>query len=358
MGNTGNIIITERDMNPLSPTYNNTREITQQDLVHCPTAEYKLWYKWTDFHGEYERTKGCNGDPVLTDTETSNTTQPRTEYEEAKVGTCVTEIGERAFYNASKMDYVYLPDTITSIGYQAFRGCTQLQNPTPFYKSQLFPPYLVSIGGSAFSDCDAIVNITLPDNLTDIGGYAFSYCDSLRRFSVSASVTSIGTNLLRGCGDLMYITVDSNNTIYDSRDDCNAIIETATNTLIEGCKNTVIPNTVTKIGSCAFAERNYLTSMAIPSGVTEIGDHAFYSCYRLSTLTIPSTVTEIGEDAITQLSNARSITCEATTPPTLGMGNLFLTNDCPIYVPAASVSAYKSANRWSNYASRIQAIPT
>ena len=101
-----------------------------------------------------------------------------------------------------------------------------------------------------------------------------------------------------------------------------------------------------------------LTSINIPSGVTTIGNNAFYVCASLTSVTIPDSVTSIDNYAFRSCDSLTSITVKATTPPTLGNSNVFLnTNDCPIYVPAASVDTYKAANNWSTYASRIQAIP-
>ena len=100
-----------------------------------------------------------------------------------------------------------------------------------------------------------------------------------------------------------------------------------------------------------------LTSITIPSGVTSIGKGAFYDCFKLTSLTIPSGVISIGQEAFYNCYGLRSITIEATTPPTLGNRAFDSTSGCPIYVPAASVDAYKAETNWSAYSSRIQPIP-
>ena len=117
-----------------------------------------------------------------------------------------------------------------------------------------------------------------------------------------------------------------------------------------------IPNSVTSIGASAFERCVHMLSINIPSGVTSIGNFAFSYCNSLRNITIPSGVTSIGNFAFNYNISLTSITCNATTPPTLGTKAFDNTNNCPIYVPAASVDAYKAANNWSTYASRIYPI--
>ena len=179
-----------------------------------------------------------------------------------------------------------------------------------------------------------ITKITIPNSVITVNWHAFVFCTNLTSITIPNSVTSIDIWAFNYCSGLASITIDSNNTVYDSRDDCNAIIDTATNTLIIGCKNTIIPNTVTSIGNDAFGNLNSLTSITIPDSVTSIGDEAFHNCTGLT-----------------------SVTVEATTPPTLG-SNTFGNNASgrKIYVPAASIETYKAASGWSTYAADIQAI--
>ena len=118
-----------------------------------------------------------------------------------------------------------------------------------------------------------------------------------------------------------------------------------------------IGNCVTSIGDFAFIACESLTSINIPSSVTSIGESTFNGCHSLTSINIPSGVTSIGEYAFYYCSSLTSVTVEATTPPTLGF-DAFDGSTCPIYVPSASVNAYKTATNWSEYASRIQPIPT
>ena len=134
-------------------------------------------------------------------------------------------------------------------------------------------------------------------SVTCIDEFAFAYCKSLKSVTIPESVTSISSYVFSGCTGLESIIVESGNTIYDSRDNCNAIIATSTNTLITGCKNTTIPNSVTSIGKWAFFGCSGLKSITIPNSVTSIGDDAFFNCTGLTSVTIPNSVTSIGNSA-------------------------------------------------------------
>ncbi len=169
------------------------------------------------------------------------------------------------------------------------------------------PSTVTNIGNSAFSSCSNLTAITIPTSVTSIGNYAFSSCSNLTALTIPASVTSIENSAFSSCSGLTTITVNKNNPKYDSRNDCNAIIETDTNTLISGCENTVIPNTVTSIGNNAFYYCSNLTSITIPSSVTSIGDYAFYYCYNLKEITIPDSVVSIGSSAFYYCYNLKEI---------------------------------------------------
>ena len=145
-------------------------------------------------------------------------------------------------------------------------------------------------------------------DVTSIGWYAFINCSDLTSVTIPNSVTSIGQYAFYGCSGLTSIKVEAGNTVYDSRDNCNAIIKTETNELFSGCKNTVIPNSVKSIGWNAFYGCSGLTSITIPNSVTSIGDDAFEGCSGLTSITIPNSVTSIGSRAFEGCNGLTSIT--------------------------------------------------
>lgn len=307
----------------------------------------------------------------------------------------VTSIGEMAFYYCNGFDGdLVIPNSVTTIGNGAFGGCEG------FTGTLTIPSSVAFIDGNAFVGCDGIdhvtvdagntvydsrnncngiietannkliagfTNTTIPNTVVSIGYYAFqesgfssivipnsvveietgafSFCNALNAVVIPSSVTSIGERVFAGCNRLEQITVEAENHVYDSRDNCNAIVESGTNLLISGCKNTVIPNTVTTIGSQAFNWCD-LTSIVIPMSVTRIDDEAFCNSYLTGDLVIPNSVvsignfafygcgeldgsvilgsslTEIGEWAFDMCYHIKNFISLANTPPTIKSGGL------------------------------------
>lgn len=163
--------------------------------------------------------------------------------------------------------------------------------------SYTVPNTVATIQYSAFNGSNNLMSVTVPSSVTSIGEYAFSDCSGLPGVTIPGSVTSIGEHAFSNCGNLTSISVSANNTVYDSRSNCNAIIETGTDTLCSGCKNTVIPSGVKSIGDYAFEYCSGLTNVTIPDSVTGIGGGAFYGCTGLTNVTIPGSVSGIGREA-------------------------------------------------------------
>ena len=248
----------------------------------------------------------------------------------------VTNIGDYAFYGCEYLSSVTIPNSVTSIGHWVFKNCSRLTSVT-------IPNSVTSIGNEAFYGCSRLTSVTIPNSVTSIGDHAFEYCSSLTSVTIPNSVTSIGQLAFASTRNLSSITVEEGNTKYDSRDNCNAIIETKSNKLITGCKNTVIPKSVTSIGECAFFGCSSLTSIEIPNSVTNIEDNAFQSCIGLTSVTIGKSVTSIGQFAFGGGRSLTSITFKGSTPPAFGY-NVFngISKSVLIYVPANSIEEYKN----------------
>lgn len=261
-----------------------------------------------------------------------------------------------------------------------------------------------TIDGDAFSFCENLATITIPNSVTTIGESAFWYCKSLTSITIPKGLTSIGECAFSGCSSLTSLIVEEGNTIYDSRNDCNAIIETASNTLIAASANTIIPNGVTSIAKRAFQGCvRYLspltipygvktigneafrdcafTSVDIPNSVTTIGDRAFENCQCIGSITIPNSVTSIGEYAfeecycMTSILIGKGVVSIGEAALSAGMlgddRNKFKDVYCyaeqvpdfhnyyssyegvTFHVPAASLEAYKTAYGWNKIANIV-----
>ena len=237
-----------------------------------------------------------------------------------------------------------MPNTLECIEASAFQGCSGLTELT-------LPNRVRIIEVSAFQGCSGLTELTLPNSVKSIGDRAFQGCSGLTELTLPSSVKSIGDRAFAYCSGLEKITVESGNSRYDSRDNCNSIIDTETNTLIVGCKNSVIPNSVTSIGYAAFGGCSGLTELTLPNSVTSIGDGAFRDCRGLTGLTLPNSVTSIGEYAFKGCSGLAKITSLAEIPSVCGSGVFDGVNktNCELIVPIMSVTAYKQAEVWNEF---------
>ena len=208
----------------------------------------------------------------------------------------VTSIGEYAFAESVYISDINIPSCVTSIKDYAFDSNTSIRSLT-------LSEGLVSIGDYAFDGCFNVKNFTIPSTVTTIGNRAFSQMLYVTSLKVPAKVSSIGEAAFQGNERMTSLTVDGNNTVYYSKNNC--IIHKASKTLIATCDSSVIPSdgSVTKIGNHSL-EARYSEYISIPSGITSIGDYAFGSCSKLTDITIPEGVKSIGNYAF---YNCRSL---------------------------------------------------
>ena len=208
-------------------------------------------------------------------------------------GLPVTSIGNQAFFGCSRLTSVTIPDSVTSIGGDAFRNCTGLTSIT-------IPDSVTSIGNRVFEGCTSLTSVIIPDSVTSIGWRAFYNCDSLTSVTIGDSVTSIGSSAFEGCTSLKSITIPDGVTSIERR-------------AFQGCTSLTsitIPDSVTSIGDQAFWNCNSLTSIIIPDSVTSIGWDAFRDCTGLTSITIPDSVTSIGRYAFQYCDSLTSVTFE------------------------------------------------
>ena len=228
----------------------------------------------------------------------------------------VTSIGERAFLECTNLTSVTIPNSVTSIGRSAFVGCGLTSIDIPNSVTSIEYDAFDGCAGLTsvtfhrdihipdFSNCSSLSSVIFSEGVTRVDLSNFRYFDNL---FISGSVISINSSDRSIIHNLESIVVAPTNPKYDSREGCNAIIETATNTLIHGCKNTTIPNSVTSIGSCAFESCTGLTSINIPDNVTSIGYYAFLYCKNLTSVHIPNSVTAIMDETFKKCISLTSI---------------------------------------------------
>ncbi len=245
----------------------------------------------------------------------------------------VTSIGGGAFDGCSGLTSVTIPNSVTSIGSSAFYGCSGLTSVT-------IPNSVTSIGAVAFYECYGLTSVTIPNSVTNIAEHAFYGCTDLTSVTIPNSVTSIGSSAFYGCSGLTSVTIPNSVTSIGD----GAFWQCS------GLTSVTIGNSVTSIGNYAFWQCSGLTSVTIPNSVTSIGDVAFWQCSGLTSVTIGNSVTSIGMQAFDGCTGLTSVTNYASTPQNLG-SNVWngVNKSIPLYVPAGSVSAYKSANQWKDF---------
>ena len=191
---------------------------------------------------------------------------------------------------------------------------------------------VTDIREGAFWGCSNLTAIAIPNSVTSIGRESFRFCSGLTAIAIPASVAEIGELAFGGCDGLESIVVAASNPVFDSRNDCNAIVETESGRLVAGCKNTVIPNGVTSIGDFAFNRCYGLTSITIPTGVTNIDRYAFSGCFGLATVMIQEGVESISPSAFAGCSGLVSFSVASDNPAYASTNGCLVSKDGKTFI--------------------------
>ena len=297
---------------------------------------------------------------------------------EIDIPTSVTYIGVATFANCKNLTNIVIPDNVTDIGFNAFLGCSNLKTVTlsnnivgiregsfkecTSLESIVIPNGVKFIGKQAFESCSSLSSIDIPETVEEISEQAFFNCSSLTQLFIPKSVVNFNINkndswwqhsyrsIIYGCNSLTSLVVDKDNPVYDSRNNCNAIIETASNTLIVGCTTTKIPEGIIAIGLHAFDGFQNLTFITLPQSLNIIELGAFNGS-GLHEINIPKNVNSIGAYAFSNCTSFKGLYCYAENVPKTESNVFYNTNieDIMLHVPAASISAYQAVEPWKNF---------
>ena len=293
------------------------------------TSSLKYYYYTGSGYTLYRRSDGDTGYADVTNTSYSYSTSDnrpsiRIEIEESENGPTYNDGDVFTAYTEEGVEMTFMIISVAEKTCQVGDGSNASASIDQNTVGTITIPQLANdmtvtgIGKYAFYNCSGMTNVVIPNSVKYIGEYSFTNCSNLESVTIPSSVTSIGVAAFLSCPSVTNISVDTSNPVYDSRNDCNAIIESASNTLVFGCKNTIIPYTILSIGEAAFYDCSNMATIELPSSVTTIEDWAFRGCTSLTSFTIPNSVTSIGSKAfvlctgLTELVIPNSVTSIGT----------------------------------------------
>lgn len=256
----------------------------------------------------------------------------------------VTDLGEvfKNNTNIQSFDELQYFTGLTAIGDSAFYYCSRLT-------SVVLPEAVTAIGASAFQYCFYLSSIRLSENLESIASDAFWNCVRLTSIRIPAKVSSIGDTVFGYCTQLTDVSVDPANMVFDSREGCNAIVETSTNTLYQAFVSTRIPSTVTTIGRFAYSYVAGLTELRIPSNVTALAGVSVFSCGDLRSVVLPAELTTIGHQSFDYCDSLKTVKVGMTVPPAITQRTFNSRTYATLYVPTGCREAYLAADYWKEF---------
>jgi len=273
-----------------------------------------------------------------------------------KSSNILEHIGAGSFAYCSKIKHISLPYSVNYIGDGAFVGCSLMEDIA-------IPNNVSYIGVRAFRDCHHLVSINLPYNIDSIASETFMYCTRLESMTIPSNVYRIGDDAFYSCTNLTSIDIPNSVTSIGrfAFNCCSLLVDLNIPEHLEyisdgtffGCKGIKylsLPNSIKSIGWSSFSNCMGLDSIALSDSLTTIGESAFSSCSSLLRINFPASLTNIGLGAFAWDTYLSSITCDAITPPSLGLVVFQEVNkQIPLYVPEESINAYKAADQWKDF---------